>query len=72
MIERSNPNLTAGIKSVWRQCFTNEDERYTEFFFRLIYKPEYGYAVTDRGRVVSTLCRPAESGIRRRYVRLPP
>ena len=57
MIERSNPNLTAGIKSVWRQCFTNEDERYTEFFFRLIYKPEYGYAITDRGRVVSTLCR---------------
>ncbi len=57
MIERSNPNLTAGIKSVWRQCFTNEDDRYTEFFFRLIYKPEYGYAITDRGRVVSTLCR---------------
>lgn len=57
MIERGNAELTAGVKAVWKRCFTQEDDRYTEFFFRHIYQPEYGYTLTENGRVASTLCR---------------
>jgi len=57
MIQRGEPALTGGIRDCWKRCFENEDPNYIDFFFRCIYKPEYGYADVEDSRVVAALCR---------------
>lgn len=57
MIEHGNPSLTAGIRECWNKSFTTEDPRYTEYFFANLFKAEYGYAWSEAGRAVSSLCR---------------
>lgn len=57
MIEIGIPELMSGIKNTWRKCFTFVDPRYTEFFFRNIFLPEYGYAQVEDNKVTASLCR---------------
>ncbi|MBE6122332.1 MAG: GNAT family N-acetyltransferase [Solobacterium sp.] len=57
MIQRSNPALTGSIRDCWKRCFENEDPNYIEWFFRNVYRPEYGYADVEDSRVVAAVCR---------------
>ena len=56
MIETGNPSLTLGIKECWKRCFTMSDPRYIEFFFRYVYKPEYGWANVEDETMTGAVC----------------
>ncbi len=57
MIEYGNPALTSGVRECWRKSFTMEDPHYTEYFFRAVYKPEYGIVDTEDGKAAASLIR---------------
>ena len=57
MIVWNDASLTDQIKNIWLTCFGEEERRYTEFFFKYVYKPEYGYAIVEDGEVLATACR---------------
>jgi len=57
MIVKGNPALTGDIRECWNKSFTMEDPRWTDYFFRTVYKPEYGYAWVEDGHAVSAACR---------------
>lgn len=56
MIEKGNAALTQGIKECWKKCFTMDDPRYIEYFFRYVFQPEYGYADVEDSKVVASAC----------------
>ena len=57
MIEKATLEQTNEIKQIWRMCFPQEDPRYTEFFFKNIYKPENCFVNIVDGKIVSTIVR---------------
>ncbi len=57
MIEFNQEHLKSGIRECWKRCFTTSDQRYTDYFFRYIYKDAYGYAKTIDKHVISSVCR---------------
>lgn len=57
MIDKATVEQTNEIKQIWRMCFPKEDPRYTEFFFKNVYKPENCYVNIVDGKIVSTLVR---------------
>lgn len=57
MIEKAGEGRLDEIRQIWRLCFPEEDPRYTEYFFKNVYKPENCYLNVVNGEVVSTLVR---------------
>jgi len=57
MIEIATEEMTAGIRESWKKCFTLDDPRYFEHFFRYIYKPEYFFVDLEGRDVAATICR---------------
>ena len=57
MIEKATEERLEDIRQTWKLCFPDEDPRYTEYFFKNIYKPENCYLNVVEGKVVSTLVR---------------
>ena len=57
MIDKATVEQTNEIKQIWRMCFPKEDPRYTEFFFKNVYKPENCYVNIVDGKIVSTVVR---------------
>ncbi|MCR5229508.1 MAG: GNAT family N-acetyltransferase [Solobacterium sp.] len=56
MIKRAEASMDAKIKECWKKCFTMEDPRYIEYFFRNIYKPEYMYVDDEDSEIAAALC----------------
>lgn len=50
MIIRPTKDMVKGIKDIWRICFTQEDMRYTDFFFQKMFKPNecWVYEIDDK------------------------
>ena len=57
MIIQATEAHTAGMKELWKKCFTQEDPRENEFFFKAEYKPEYGYVLVEDSKVAAGVCR---------------
>ncbi|NLC74218.1 MAG: GNAT family N-acetyltransferase [Clostridiales bacterium] len=57
MIIQATEAHTAGMKELWKKCFTQEDPRENEFFFKAEYKPEYGYVLIEDSKVAAGVCR---------------
>lgn len=57
MIIQATEAHTAGMKELWKKCFTQEDPRENEFFFKAEYKPEYGYVMIEDSKVAAGACR---------------
>ena len=57
MIETGNSELNTAVRNTWRKGLPETDPRFIEYFFRNIYKPEYGYADTEDGKAVAAVCR---------------
>lgn len=57
MIVTKDPALSGSIKNIWKKSFTLENPGYIDFFFRDIYKPEYGYAYVEDSKAVASICR---------------
>lgn len=57
MIRKATAEQTNEIKNVWQICFPDEDQKYIDYYFRALYKPENCYVYVLNGRVVSTLLR---------------
>lgn len=57
MIITKDVALSGSIKNIWTKCFTLQDPRYIDYFFREIYKPEYGYAEVTDSKAVASVCR---------------
>ncbi len=57
MIRTGEENLTAGIRECISLCFPDQDQKYFDFFFRHVYRPEHGYADVEDGKVVSVILR---------------
>ncbi len=57
MIEAGTERMTPGIRECIRKCFTMEDPRYFEFFFRYLYKPEYFFVDVENQAPVACMCR---------------
>lgn len=53
MIEHGDESLRGGIKECWKRTLTATDPRYIDYFFRTLYKDEYGFAKTIDNHVVS-------------------
>ena len=41
MIQTGTERMTPAIRECIRKCYTMEDPRYFEFFFRYLYRPEW-------------------------------
>ena len=57
MITKAKNEQTDEIKELRRICFPDEDPRYTDFFFRYIYKPENCYLYMSGGEILSCIIR---------------
>lgn len=57
MITKPTSEQLNEVKNVWKQCFPEEDPRYTDFFFRQYYKEENCYIKVVKGKIVSVLMR---------------
>ena len=57
MIVTKDPAIAGSIKNIWKKSFNLEDPRYIDFFFRDIFKPEYGYAYIEDSKAVASVCR---------------
>lgn len=57
MIEKATEERLDEIRQVWKLCFPDEDPRYTEFFFKNVYKADNCFVNVIDGKVVSTLVR---------------
>ena len=57
MVEHTTVKDIAQLREIWRLCFPNEDIRYTDYFFKKIFKPEYGLAYKENQTAVSCLCK---------------
>ena len=45
------------IKRLWKVCFPDVDERYQDFFFKNVVRPEDCYIKVLEGKIVATLVR---------------
>ena len=57
MIQVAEKSMIPGIRENWRVCFTLDDPRYADFFFRQICKPEYFYVDMEGRNVAASICR---------------
>jgi len=57
MIKQATESVTSGIRENWRICFTLDDPRYADYFFRNLYKPEYFYVDMEGKDVAASICR---------------
>ncbi|MBQ9327262.1 MAG: GNAT family N-acetyltransferase [Solobacterium sp.] len=57
MIEHADERMTSGIKENWRKCFTLDDPRFTDYFFRYEYDPSYFYVDMEDNTVAGSICR---------------
>lgn len=57
MIQVADETRTAGIRECWKKCFTLDDPRYFEHFFKYIYRPEYFFVDVENRDVAASICR---------------
>ncbi len=57
MIQQANKTMGTGIRENWRICFTMDDPRYADYFFRYIYKPDYFLVDVAGQDVAASICR---------------
>ena len=56
MIQQADITMIPGIRENWRVCFTLDDPRYADFFFRQICRPEYFYVDTEGNNIAASIC----------------
>ncbi|MEG0238947.1 GNAT family N-acetyltransferase [Anaerorhabdus sp.] len=70
MIKKVESGQTNTIKKMWYQCFPQEEEKYIEYYFDEIYKPENTVILIENGIVQSSLQRiPHEMMFNNRVIR---
>ena len=57
MVQRALPSQAGEIKQLWKLCFKPVDFRYTEYYFKHLFRPEHCYVIVVDGKVVSSLIR---------------
>lgn len=57
MIKRAERENIDEIKRLWKVCFPDVDERYQDFFFKNVVRPEDCYIKVLEGKIVATLVR---------------
>ncbi|MBR4454827.1 MAG: GNAT family N-acetyltransferase [Solobacterium sp.] len=58
MIRQADETMRSGIRDNWKKCFTLDDPRYTDYFFRYVFRPEYFYVDYENNRdVAASICR---------------
>ena len=57
MIEKATEDRIGEIRQIWRLCFPLEDPRYTEFFFKYIFKVENCFVNIQEDKIVSVILR---------------
>ncbi len=57
MIKRADVENIDEVKELWKICFPDVDERYRDFFFKNILKPENCFIKVLEGKIVATLIR---------------
>ena len=57
MIEQANAALDSSVREIWKKCFTNQNPRWMETYFRYVYRPAFAYCDIEENKVVSMLMR---------------
>ena len=57
MIQTGTERMTPAIRECIRKCYTMEDPRYFEFFFRYLYRPEWFFVDMEEGSAAALVAR---------------
>ncbi|MGP1375991.1 MAG: GNAT family N-acetyltransferase [Bulleidia sp.] len=57
MIEQGQAALDSSVHEIWKKCFTNQNPRWIETYFRYIHRSEFAYCDVEENRAVSVLMR---------------
>ena len=57
MIQTGTERMTPAIRECIRKCYTMEDPRYFEFFFRYLYRPEWFFVDNEKNTAAALVCR---------------